>query len=154
VDLIDPDVGLFPVVDTVTIEDFESIDGFGKGMISIVDPIKKKTVQVKTLKHVVPEWAIKANMKPTLIHFEELNRSTLQVRNAALQLLLEREIGAFFKFNDSVYMMSSGNLGEEDGTDVEEFDQALNNRLIHYTHDMPFPEWKKEFADENVHQLL
>jgi len=148
------DVGLFPVVDTVTIEDFDSIDGFGKGMISSVDPNQKKTVQVKTLKHVVPEWAIKANMKPTLIHFEELNRSTLQVRNAALQLLLEREIGAFFKFNDSVFMMSSGNLGEEDGTDVEEFDQALNNRLIHYTHDMPFPEWKKEFADENVHPVV
>jgi hypothetical protein len=27
--------------------------------------------------------------------------------------------------------MSSGNLGDEDGTDVEEFDSALNNRLIH-----------------------
>lgn len=148
------DVGLFPVVDTVTIEDFEKIDGFGAGMVSSVDPNKTRNVQVKTLKHVVPEWAIKANMKPTLIHFEELNRSTLQVRNAALQLLLEREIGAFFKFNENVFMMSSGNLGEEDGTDVEEFDQALNNRLIHYTHDMPFPEWKTEFADENVHPVV
>ncbi len=138
------DVGLFPVVDTITIEDFEKVDGFGAGMISEVDPSQKKNVQIKTLKHVVPEWAIKANMKPSIIHFEELNRSTLQVRNAALQLLLEREIGAFFKFNKNVFMLSSGNLGEEDGTDVEEFDQALNNRLIHYTHDMPFPEWKKE----------
>jgi len=150
------DVGLFPVVSSVTIEDFdpEKMNGFGEGLIEKVDPKKSKTVEIKTLTHVVPEWAVKANMKPTLIHFEELNRSTLQVRNAALQLLLEREIGAFFKFNDSVFMMSSGNLGEEDGTDVEEFDQALNNRLIHYTHDMPFPEWKKEFADENVHPVV
>jgi hypothetical protein len=36
--------------------------------------------------------------------------------------LLEREIGTAFKFNDNVLMMSSGNLGDEDGTDVEEFD--------------------------------
>ena len=150
------DVGLFPVVDTVTIEDFSKVDGFSEGMITKMrDPNQPvDTVEVKTLKHVVPEWAIRANMAPSIIHFEELNRSTLQVRNAALQLLLEREIGAFFKFNDFVFMMTSGNLGEEDGTDVEEFDQALNNRLIHYTHDMPFPEWKKEFADEHVHPVV
>ncbi len=148
------DVGLFPVVSSIIIEDFESLDGFGEGLISKIDPKKNKSVEIKTLTHVVPEWAVKANMKPSIIHFEELNRSTLQVRNAALQLLLEREIGAFFKFNDHVYMLSSGNLGEEDGTDVEEFDQALNNRLIHYTHDMPFPEWKKEFADEHVHPVI
>lgn len=56
-------------------------------------------------------------------------------------MFLEREIGAFFKFNDNVMMCSSGNLGEEDGTDVEEFDQALNNRLIHIEHTLPYPEW-------------
>jgi len=148
------DVGLFPVVSSISIEDFEDIDGFGEGLVSQVDPKNKKNVEIKTLTHVVPEWAVKANMKPTIIHFEELNRSTLQVRNAALQLLLEREIGAFFKFNDSVFMLSSGNLGEEDGTDVEEFDQALNNRLIHYTHDMPFPEWKEQYGDEHVHPTV
>jgi hypothetical protein len=95
-----------------------------------------------------------ANERPTIIHFEELNRSTLAVRNAALQILLEREIGAFFKFNDNVLMCASGNLGEEDGTDVEEFDQALNNRLIHITHMLPFPEWREQFGDENVHPVV
>ncbi len=145
------DVGLFPVVSSVIVEDFENTDGFGDGLISKIGPKNSNQVEVKTLTHVVPEWAIKANLKPSIIHFEELNRSTLQVRNAALQLLLEREIGAFFKFNNNVYMCSSGNLGEEDGTDVEEFDQALNNRLIHYSHDMPFPEWKEQYGDEHVH---
>ena len=104
----------------------------------------------KYLQHVVPEWAYMANEKPSIIHFEELNRASLAVRNAALQILLEREVGAFFKFNDSVLMVSSGNLGEEDGTDVEEFDQALNNRLIHVTHMLPYPEWVEQFAAENV----
>lgn len=122
------DVGLYPSLDE------EIIDG----------------VPQKMLAHVAPKWAYKANEKPTIIHFEELNRSTLQVRNAALQILLEREIGAFFKFNNNVLMVSSGNLGEEDGTDVEEFDQALNNRLIHIEHTMPYAEWVQQYASDNV----
>jgi hypothetical protein len=122
------DVGLFPTIDEMTIDD----------------------VPQRMLTHVAPKWAYMANTKPTIIHFEELNRSTLAVRNAALQMLLEREIGAFFKFNDNVMMCASGNLGEEDGTDVEEFDQALNNRLIHFEHTLPYPEWVEQYATENV----
>jgi len=71
---------------------------------------------VKCLDFVVPRWAIEANKQPTIIHFEELNRASQSVRNAALQILLERQIGVNFKFNDTVLMMSSGNLGDEDGT--------------------------------------
>jgi len=122
------DVGLFPTIDEEMIEN-------------------KKT---RMLCHVAPKWAYMANTAPTILHFEELNRSTLAVRNAALQMLLEREIGAFFKFNDNVMMCSSGNLGEEDGTDVEEFDQALNNRLIHIEHTLPYPEWVEQYANDNV----
>ena len=88
----------------------------------------------------VPEWAFKSNLKPTIIHFEELNRAPLLVRNAALQILLERQIGDF-KFNDNVLMIASGNLGDEDGTDVDDFDNALNNRLIHVTHTLGADEW-------------
>lgn len=127
------DVGLFP-----TIGKFEIHNGEGQ------------LVERKALEHVAPKWAYMANEAPTIIHFEELNRSTLAVRNAALQMLLEREIGAFFKFNDNVLMCASGNLGEEDGTDVEEFDQALNNRLLHIEHTLPYPEWVDQYADENV----
>ena len=122
------DVGLFPTIGE------EVINGENQKMLS----------------HVAPKWAYMANERPTIIHFEELNRSTLAVRNAALQMLLEREIGAFFKFNENVMMCASGNLGEEDGTDVEEFDQALNNRLIHMEHTLPFPEWVEQYASENV----
>jgi len=100
------DVGLYPNISTV--------DNGGE--------------MVKCLDFVVPRWAIEANKQPTIIHFEELNRAQLPVRNAALQILLERCIGTEFKFNDTVLMMASGNLGDEDGTDVEEFDNALNNR--------------------------
>jgi hypothetical protein len=127
------DVGLFPRIEDIMIK---SSDG--------------TEIMTGCLSHVAPKWAYMSNTKPTIIHFEELNRSTLAVRNAALQMLLEREIGAFFKFNNNVMMCSSGNLGEEDGTDVEEFDQALNNRLIHFEHTLPYPEWVEQYANDNV----
>lgn len=106
------------------------------------------------LDHVVPLWAHKANLQPTIIHFEELNRSQLPVRNAALQILLERAIGDDFKFNDNVYMVATGNLGDDDNTDVEEFDSSLNNRLIHIRHKLTLNEWLEDFANDNVHSVI
>ncbi len=117
-------------------------------------PNVSTTDGIKCLDFVVPRWAIEANKQPTIIHFEELNRASLPVRNAALQILLERQIGIDFKFNDTVLMMCSGNLGDEDGTDVEEFDNALNNRLIHYSHTLGAEEWIENFAKENVHSTI
>jgi hypothetical protein len=108
----------------------------------------------KCLDFVVPRWALEANKQPTIIHFEELNRAQLPVRNAALQILLERQIGTEFKFNDTVLMMASGNLGDEDGTDVEEFDNALNNRLIHFNHTLGADEWIENFGKENCHSSV
>ena len=80
-----------------------------------------------------------------------MNRASLPVRNAALQILLERAIGVDFKFNDNVHFIASGNLGDEDGTDVEEFDSALNGRLIHVSHTLGAQEWIDNFAKDNVH---
>jgi hypothetical protein len=51
-------------------------------------------------------------------------------------------------------MMASGNLGDEDGTDVEEFDSALNNRLIHIPHSLSVDEWLGDFAAEGCHKLI
>ena len=108
---------------------------------------------IKVSGYAVPRWAYEANSQPTIIHFEELNRAPQFVRNAALQILLEREIGEF-KFNENVIMMASGNLGDEDGTDVEEFDSALNNRLIHISHSLSVDEWLGDFAGESCHKLI
>ena len=126
------DVGLYPKVGTY------SVNG----------------VEYDVLQHVVPEWAMAANEKPSIIFFEELNRAHLAVRNAALQILLERAIGFKFQFNDNVLMVASGNLGEEDGTDVNEFDSALNNRLIHVKHELTIDEWVTGFAKDNIHPTI
>jgi len=108
---------------------------------------------VKCHGYSTPEWALKANSRPTIIHFEELNRAPQFVRNAALQILLEREISDC-KYNSKVLMMASGNLGDEDGTDVEEFDNALNNRLIHMSHSLSANDWQSDFASKWVHPLI
>lgn len=97
-----------------------------------------------------PLWAVTANEQLTIIHFEELNRASLPVRNAALQILLERGIGEF-KFNDNVLMVASGNKGEEDGTDVEEMDSALYNRIVQIDHIITPNEWIEQYAKDNVH---
>ena len=130
------------------------VDETDVGLYPDKDSIDTPDGKVKCLDFVVPRWAVEANIQPTIIHFEELNRSSQQVRNAALQILLDRQIGTQFKFNDMVLMMSSGNLGAEDDTDVEEFDSALNNRLIHYPHTLDWREWIDGFAEENVHYLI
>ena len=130
------------------------VDETDVGLYPSVNEVDSDGSKVKCLDFVVPRWAIEANKQPTIIHFEELNRASQQVRNAALQLLLERQIGIDFKFNDTVLMMSSGNLGDEDGTDVEEFDMALNNRLVHMPHSLSVDEWITGFAEKNVHRLI
>lgn len=130
------------------------VDETDVGLYPNVSEVEVDGKMVKCLDFVVPRWAIEANKQPTIIHFEELNRASQQVRNAALQILLERQIGTDFKFNENVLMMSSGNLGDEDGTDVEEFDSALNNRLVHINHTLAVDEWLKDFAMENCHKLI
>ena len=107
----------------------------------------------KTVNYAIPKWALQANEKPTILHFEELNRASLAIRNAALGILMERTIGEF-KFNSNVYMMASGNMGEDDNCEVEEFDGALNNRLIHIDHYITIDEWVTEFAQGRVHQTV
>ena len=139
--LDETDVGLFP--DKFEVET-EITNSRGE----------KEIIKERFLDHIVPRWAFIANQQPTLIHFEELNRAPLAVRNAALQILLEREIGYNFKFNDTVYMVSTGNLGEEDGTDVEEFDSALNGRLIHYKHKLTLEDWMEYYGNEHIQEII
>lgn len=128
-------------------------------------PRVKEINGFEVISYAIPDWAWEANSaqnitnpetgKPysgAFIVFEELNRANSTMRNAALQILLEKEIGTKFKFKDNVYMAATGNLGTEDNTDVEEFDSALKTRLVRVAHDLPMNEWLQEFANEHVHK--
>lgn len=119
------------------------------------------TVVDGVMNYAIPKWAIDAatadenGYNGALIHFEELNRCNAAVRNAALGVLLERVVANSNILNKkSVWMISSGNLGDEDGTEVEEMDTALLNRLIHFKHELTVPEWVNEFAKENVNEYI
>jgi hypothetical protein len=127
-------------------------------------PLIKEINGFSVINYAIPDWAWEANgaksivntenskkYNGSLIVFEELNRANITLRNAALQILLEKEIGTKFKFNTDVFMAATGNLGVDDNTDVEEFDLALKTRLVRVLHDLKFQEWYKEFGKENVH---
>ncbi len=156
------DIGLYPVLKNSYIE-LEKIYKLRKvGVITeeIYEKIKnniliniKEQNDADSLSFAVPQWALDANTEPTIIHIEELNRANSHVRNAALQMLNERQIGDTH-FNDNVLIMASGNYGEIDGTEVDEMDLALSNRLVIYDHNLSLDEWIKEYAEERVLQII
>jgi hypothetical protein len=119
-----------------------------------VFPYLKERGEYKVNAHAIPEWAdVTTDLsKNFIIVFEELNRASKSVRDAALGVLLERRIGPHFTFGNNVLMCSTGNLGTEDGTEVEELDTALKSRLITVQHDIPLDEWIESYAKTNVHQ--
>jgi hypothetical protein len=107
----------------------------------------------KYVEHLYPHWAVLANQRPTLIHFEEINRTTNAKRNACLQILNEKTMGYNFKFNDNVFFIASGNLGKEDGTEVDELENAILNRFVVVKHELSIDQWVKEFARKNgIHE--
>lgn len=116
-------------------------------------PYQEKVNGVSVMQYAKPKCFVDANSKPTLICFDELNRASLAVRNAALQILCERQLDDMV-FNKEVYMVALGNLGDEDGTEVEELDSALNNRMIHFKYEMTIPEWISGYAKEHVNPMI
>jgi ATP-dependent Lon protease len=106
------------------------------------------------MKYALPEWAVSANERPTIVLFDEFNRAQLAQRNASLQILNERRLGENFKFNDNVLMVACGNLGEDDNCDVDELDDAMKNRFITIKHEETLKEWIKDFGKENVHNSI
>ena len=108
----------------------------------------------KYIDHVPPKWAYYTTLVPTLIAFEELNRCSKYVRNASMQLFMERAIGYDFIFNNNVYMVSTGNLGKEDNTEVEEFDVAQYERLLPMNYSITVKEWVDGYANGRVHSMI
>lgn len=109
--------------------------------------------------YAIPEWAYEANFKAkdgqkVYVHMEELNRASKEVQDAALQPLNERMLGHKFHFHENVYFVASGNLGEEDGCEINEFDAALWNRLRRELHELDIDTWEKHFANENVNKYI
>jgi hypothetical protein len=101
----------------------------------------------------LPKWFQTALQEPVLINFEELNRCSQDVQNAALEVLNERTLHGK-KLPDHVFMIATGNMGDEDGCNVQEFDNALINRLIMVDFELTYEEWCEYFANENVNPII
>lgn len=113
-------------------------------------------ITYRVLDYAIPSWADAANRASNgaIIFYDELNRATPDVMNAVLQILHDKVIGEKFKFNNSVYMVAAGNMGTEDGTNVNEMDSALQNRLVPMEFKVTIEDWCKYFAKDNLHWLL
>jgi hypothetical protein len=97
----------------------------------------------------LPKFFNEAMREPVLINFEELNRCSQDVQNAALEILNERTLHGN-KLPDHVFMIATGNMGDEDGCNVQQFDNALINRLIMVDFELSYQEWCEYYANENV----
>jgi len=156
------DLGSYPVTKNPIDQLIKFGEMLDKGYIDLdqFNKIKEKYLDViinvddlTSLTFAVPDWALGANSYPTIIHVEELNRCDPKVRAASLQLLNEKQIGNF-KFNDNVFWMASGNLGEEDRTEVDEMDLALSNRICILDHDIGVEEWAENFGNEHCWNVM
>ena len=114
-------------------------------------PYRQKSPEgnFEIMDYAMPEWFESACAVPTLINFEELNRCSQDVQNAALEILNERTLHGK-KLPDHVFMVATGNMGDEDGCAVQEFDNALINRLIMVDFELSYDEWCEYYANENV----
>jgi hypothetical protein len=108
---------------------------------------------IRVQRYALPEWVVTTHQKPVLICFEELNRCSPAVRAAALGILNERIIHNT-KLGVHTYMAATGNLGQEDGSDVDEFDSALRGRLIQMKFDLKINEWIEGYAAANVEETI
>lgn len=110
-------------------------------------------ITIPVVNHGLPDWAWMTRDKSRnfLINFEELNRASQGVLDASLGVLLERRVGHNFIFGDNVFMVATGNLGQEDGTTVNELDTATKGRLVTVLHDTDAVQWVMDYAEANVH---
>lgn len=67
-----------------------------------------------------------------ILLLDEINRARFDVLQAVFELVWDRRVG-LHKLLDNWFIVCAGNLGEDDHTEVTEFeDGALNNRFMHF----------------------
>lgn len=123
------------------------------GVFPVIVHEKHGETSIPVVHHGLPDWAwmTRDKSKHFLINFEELNRASQSILDAALGVLLERRVGHNFIFGDNVFMAATGNLGQEDGTTVNELDTATKGRLVTFIHDTDAVTWVNDYAKDNVH---
>jgi len=138
---------------------FDYIEGEGNDKLDKViaqlkkhrgdDPSNKGSIAYHS--HTIPKWVVEileanADGRPTLLFFDEINRAPVDVVNAIMNTLLEREYGSDrIVLPPTTYIVTAGNPDNEDYT-VNPMDQALKGRVIEVEMTASYDEWKKNFA--------
>jgi hypothetical protein len=84
-----------------------------------------------------------------IIFLDEITQATPSVQAAALQLVLDRQIGEF-KLGDEVAIVAAGNRSS-DRTGAKPLIKALANRFLHINVEARFKDWQKYAMETGVH---
>ena len=91
--------------------------------------------------------------KKIVVFFDELNTATPQVLNAALDIILEKKgEGAAAVLPENTIILAAGNLGDEDGTYVEELSAAVKTRMIQVKMNSEPDEWLKWAKSKSINR--
>jgi len=85
---------------------------------------------------------------PGLVFLDEIEKAPVSVKNASLQLVLDRMIGTY-KLPDDWALVCAGNR-EEDGCFSAPLGAALSNRMIHLNIEPDVESWASWARDNNI----
>jgi len=111
----------------------------------IKDGKKTETVLVKKT---IPVKAGCCPNGPGVVFLDEIEKAPVSVKNASLQLVLDRAIGTY-KLPDDWAIVCAGNR-EEDGCFSAPLGAALSNRMIHLDIEPDVEAWAMWARDNNV----
>jgi len=85
---------------------------------------------------------------PGIIFLDEIEKAPISVKNASLQLVLDRRIGQY-ELPDDWAMICAGNR-EEDGCFSAPLGKALENRMIHFDVEVNVEDWAAWARNNNM----
>lgn len=87
---------------------------------------------------------------PGIVFLDEIEKAPISVKNASLQLVLDRRIGDY-KLPDDWAIVCAGNR-EEDGAFSAPLGSALENRMIHLAIEPDVDSWASWARENGVHE--
>jgi hypothetical protein len=85
---------------------------------------------------------------PGILFFDEIEKAPVSVKNASLQIILDRQIGPY-TLPDDWAMVCAGNR-EEDECFSQPLGKALENRMIHFEIDPNMDDWAAWARDNSI----
>lgn len=105
-------------------------------------PKSRELGEVSVMDFDLPWWYEECLKSPCLLVFDEINRGNQAQIKGTMGILCDRRVGRY-KLPEHTKMVACGNLGEEDGTEVETLDDAHLNRFAHFKWEPKTDEWIK-----------